>query len=776
MKLKLLIASLYTLCLLLLPCILEAQGKYTISGTVKDSINGESIIGCTIWIPDCRAGVNSNTYGFYSITLPAGEHTLIFSYVGKQSKSLKVDLQKNEKLDIELGINPVFLKSVEISGEKADKNISDAEMSSNHLDMQQIKSIPVLFGEVDILKTIALLPGVMSVGEGNTGFYVRGGGADQNLVLLDEANVYNPSHLLGFFSVFNSDAIKDITLIKGGIPAEYGGRLSSVLDIHMNDGNSKTFSVKGGIGVIASRLTIEGPIVKDRGSFLISGRRTYADLFIRRLGPGATKDAILYFYDLNAKANYRLGEKDRGFLSGYFCRDVLCISGIGVKWGNGTGTLRWNHIFNDKLFLNTSAILSSYQYMVDVTAAGNVFGITSSIHDYSYKMGFEYYLNEKNKIKFGLDETYHVFIPGNVSTNGTNLIPDLSLQKKYALENAVYISNQQTITAKLVLNYGLRYSLFEQLGPGRTFRYDSAGAIIDSSNYRSHKVIQEYGALEPRFSARYVLNSVSSMKVSYTRTAQYIQLLSNTTASTPTDLWISSSNVIKPQLGDQYAIGYFRNFMHNVFETSIEVYYKDMQNQIDYKPGADIVLNPVVESQLYFGHARSYGTELFLKKRTGKFTGWIGYTLSRTERQFIYINTDSWYPAKQDRTQDVSVVGVYDLNARWSFGAVWVYATGNAVTFPVGKYEFQGHLVSYYTGRNDYRMPAYHRMDLSATWHCKKKKKLESEWNFSVYNLYDRHNTYSINFQQDPNNPNNTEAVRTWLFGVVPAVTYNFRF
>jgi hypothetical protein len=776
MKPKWLFFFVCTLCLFLQFSTGSAQSKFTISGTVVDSSDGESVIGCSIWIPDCKSGVSSNAYGFYSITLPAGNHTLIFSYVGKQSKSVVLDLQKNEKLNIELGINPVFLKSIEISGEKADKNISDGTMSSNHLDIQQIKSIPVLFGEVDILKTIALLPGVISVGEGNTGFYVRGGGADQNLVLLDEANVYNPSHLLGFFSVFNSDAIKDMTLIKGGIPAEYGGRLASVLDIHMNDGNSKSFTVKGGIGVIASRLTIEGPIVKDRGSFLVSARRTYADLFIRQFGPGSVKNSTLYFYDLNMKANYRLGDRDKIFLSGYFGRDVMGISGIGVRWGNGTGTLRWNHIFSDKLFLNTSAILSNYQYSVDVTAAGNVFGITSSIHDYSFKTGFEYYLNEKNKIKFGLDETYHVFIPGNVSTNGTNLIPNLSLQKKFALENAVYVSNEQIINGKLVINYGLRYSLFEQLGPGQVFHYDTSGAITDSARYSNLKVIQEYGALEPRFSARYILDKVSSLKLSYTRTAQYIQLLSNTTASTPTDLWISSSNVIKPQLGDQYALGYFRNFNHNVFEASVELYYKDMQNQIDYKPGADIVLNPIVESQLYFGHARSYGAELFVKKRTGKFTGWIGYTLSRTERQFFYINADAWYPAKQDRTQDISVVGVYDANARWSFGAVWVYATGNAVTFPAGKYEFQGHLVSYYTGRNDYRMPAYHRMDLSATLHCKKKKKLESEWNFSIYNVYNRHNTYSINFQQDPNNPNNTEAVRTWLFGIVPAVTYNFKF
>jgi hypothetical protein len=766
--------------LFFLPALIHAQQKYTISGSVKDSANGESVIGATIYIPEAKAGASTNSYGFFSITLPEGKYTLVVNYTGRQPKIIPVDLHKNFKLNVELSDRAVTLQGVEITTKKADadKNVTSTEMSSNHLDMTEIKSIPVLFGEVDILKTIGLLPGVMSVGEGSTGFYVRGGGADQNLVLLDEAVVYNASHLLGFFSVFNSDAVKDMTLIKGGIPAEYGGRLASVLDVHMNDGNSKRFSVKGGIGLIASRLTIEGPIVKDRGSFLITGRRTYADLFLRAFGNTAQiRSSALYFYDLNFKGNYRFTDKDRVFLSGYFGRDVLNVGGrFGINWGNATGTLRWNHIFNDKLFLNTSAIITDYRYNIDVTSGSNDFGITSAVRDYGLKMGFEYYLNENNKIKFGLNSTYHVFTPGTVTTNGTSLLNDLNIEQKYALENAIYVSNEQTLTPKLTVNYGLRYAIFDQLGPGKIFKYDSTGAVLDTTTYSNRKIIQQYSGLEPRISARYQLNKVSSIKASYTRTSQYIQLLSNTTASTPTDLWVSSSNIIKPQIGDQYAAGYFRNFRDNMFEASVEVYYKNMWNQIDYKPGADIVLNPIVESQLYFGNGRSYGTEFFLKKNLGKFTGWVAYTLSRTERQFLYINSNEWYPAKQDRTNDISLVGTYEMNKKWTFGAVWVYATGNAVTFPVGKYIYEGQVVSYYTGRNGYRMPAYHRLDISATLHRPKKGNYEAEWNFSVYNVYDRHNAYSIEFQQDPNNPAYTQAVKTWLFGVIPSITYNFKF
>ncbi|HXC06848.1 MAG TPA: TonB-dependent receptor, partial [Bacteroidia bacterium] len=690
---------LFFLVSFLIPVLSHAQQQFTISGSVRDSANGESVIGASIYIPEAKTGANTNAYGFFSITLPAGSYSLVVTYVGKQPKTIPVNLQKNEKLNIEIAEKSVSLKGVEISAEHADKNVTSITMSTDHLDIQTVKALPVLFGEVDILKTITLLPGVMSAGEGNTGFYVRGGGPDQNLVLLDDATVYNASHLLGFFSVFNADAIKDMNLIKGGIPAEYGGRLASVLDVHMNDGNSKNFTVKGGIGLIASRLTIEGPIKKDRGSFLISGRRTYADVFLHLFGnTAAIRASSLYFYDLNLKANYRITDKDRIYLSGYFGRDVFGASGLfGISWGNATGTLRWNHIFNDKLFLNSSLIVSDYQYNISVTSGSNNFGITSGIRDYALKESFEYYLNRKNKIKFGVQSIFHVFTPGTVSTNGTSLLNGLNIDKKYCLENSIYISNEMTVTPKLTVVYGLRYVLYDELGPGTVFHYDTAGNITDTTKYSSLKKIQEYGSFEPRAAMRYILTDESSLKASYTRTSQFIQLLSNTTASTPTDLWVPSSNVIKPQLGDQYDLGYFRNFRNNMYEASVEVYYKNMQNQIDYKPGADIVLNPVVESQLYFGKGRSYGTEFLVRKNAGKFTGWIAYTLSRTERQFQYINNDSWYPAKQDRTHDISLVGMYNVGTKWSFGAVWVYATGNAVTFPVGQYEYQGHIVAYYS-------------------------------------------------------------------------------
>jgi len=618
----------------------------------------------------------------------------------------------------------------------------------------------------------------MSAGEGNTGFYVRGGGSDQNLVLLDEATVYNASHLLGFFSVFNGDAVKDMNLIKGGIPAEYGGRLASVLDVHMNDGNDKQYTVKGGIGLIASRLTIEGPIKKGRGSFLITGRRTYADVFLHLFGNSAAlRSSSLYFYDLNVKGNYRITDKDRIFISGYFGRDVFGAAGnFGIDYGNATGTLRWNHIFNDKLFLNTSLIVSDYHYDINITSGSSNFGITSGVRDYEIKMAFDYFLNSKNNIKFGIQSTDHVFTPGTVSTNGNALINDLNIAQEHAIESAAYISDEITITPKLSVIAGLHFVMYDEIGPGTVFHYDSAGTITDTTKYANNKIIQQYTSLEPRVSARFILSKSSSLKASYTRTSQFIQLLSNTTASAPTDLWVPSSQVIKPQLCDQYALGYFRNFHDNMFETSVEVYYKNMENQIDYKPGADIVLNPVVESQLYFGKGRSYGVEFLVKKNLGKFTGWVSYTLSRTERQFVYINNNSWYPAKQDRPNDISTVLMYNLGTKWSFGAVWVYATGNAVTFPVAQYDYQGHVVAYYSDRNAYRMPAYHRLDISATLKRPKHKHFEGEWDFSVYNVYDRHNAYAIQFQQDPNNMSQTEAVKTWLFGVIPSITYNFKF
>lgn len=757
--------------------IISAQEKRTISGHVKDASTGEELIGATIFIKELLVGTTTNVYGFYSLTIPAGTYTVKYSFIGYKPQEITLDLYQNIKQNIELAESATTLEEVVVTAKSADENIKSSEMSMVKINVKKVKVIPVIFGEQDILKTIQLLPGVNSAGEGNCGFYVRGGGVDQNLILLDEAPVYNASHLLGFFSVFNSDAIKDVKLIKGGMPAEYGGRLSSVLDVKMNEGNSKKFEVSGGIGTIASRLNIQGPIVKDKGSFIISGRRTYADIFLNFSSNELQKSTKLYFYDLNTKANYRLGEKDRIFLSGYFGRDVFAFADrFGFNWGNTTATLRWNHLFNDKLFLNSSLIYSDYNYVISIQGFDNLIDISSGIRDVNLKEDFQYYINPKNTLKFGLNIIYHTFMPGEISASDDSFINDKIIDKKYALESAAYISDELNVTQKLKLNYGLRYSMFTALGPGDVYTFDDEDEIIDTTKYTSGEIIKNYWGLEPRISANFMLNEKSSVKASYARNYQYIHLLSNSTSSSPTDLWLPCSNIIKPQISDQVALGYFRNFKDNTFETSVEVYYKNMQNQIDYKNGADILLNEKVESQLVFGKGRAYGIEFFIKKKFGRLNGWIGYTLSKTERKFDEINNDAWYPAKQDRTHDVSIVGIFELSNRWTFSATWVYNTGNAVTFPSGKYEVDGQTVSLYTERNGYRMPAYHRLDIGATLLSKKTAKFQSSWNFSIYNVYARKNAYTITFRENENDPTKTEAVRLSLFQIVPSVTFNFKF
>ena len=754
-----------------------SQQKNTISGYVKDAETGEELIGASIYIKELKTGGITNVYGFYSITIPKGKYTIEYSSIGFLTQQIEIDLIQSTKKDIVLSPTAIELEQVVIRAEAADKNIKSAEMGAVKINPKDIQVIPVLFGEQDILKTIQLMPGVKSAGEGNSGFYVRGGGSDQNLILLDEAPVYNASHLLGFFSVFNSDAIKDVKLFKGNAPAEYGGRLSSVLDVKMNEGNSKRFSTSGGIGLISSRLTIEAPIVKDKGSFIISGRRTYADLFLNFSSDELQKNTTLYFYDLNMKANYRIGEKDRIFLSGYFGRDVFGFSDrMRFDWGNMTTTLRWNHLFNDKLFLNSSLIYSKYNYAIGFSGMGNLIDITSGIEDFNLKEDFQYFINPKNTLKFGFNSIYHTFMPGEISSDDEGFINGEIIDEKYAIENAVYISHKFDVSSLLKITYGLRYSNFTVIGPGVVYSYNENDEIIDSTSYNKGEIIKNYGNFEPRISASYILNKKSSVKVSYARNAQYIHLLSNSTSSSPTDLWLPSSTIIEPQISDQVALGYFRNFKNNAYESSVEIYYKDMQNQIDYQNGADILLNEKVESQLVFGNGRAYGIEFFIKKKTGKLNGWIGYTLSRTERTFNEINEGDWFPSKQDRTHDVSIVGMYNLNKKWTLSATWVFNTGNAVTFPSGKYAIDGLTIPLYTDRNGYRMPDYHRLDIGATYTNKKKKRYESNWNFSVYNAYARKNAYSIDFRENENDPTTTEAVRLALFQIVPSITYNFKF
>lgn len=756
---------------------LLAQEKVTISGYIKEAATGEELIGASIFVPELRAGGITNVYGFYSITIPKGNYTLIYSFIGFEDQKSEINLTQNLRKDIELKESSLSLQEVVITGETEDRNIKSSEMSAIKMDMKEIKSLPVLFGEQDIIKTLQLLPGVKSAGEGGSGFYVRGGSADQNLILLDEAPIYNASHLLGFFSVFNSDALKDVKMIKGGMPAEYGGRLSSVLDIKMKDGNSKRLSVSGGLGLISSRLTVEGPLVKNKGSFIISGRRTYADLFLKLSSDDQLNKTKLYFYDLNMKASYRLGNNDRIFISGYFGKDVFGFEDVmSSDWGNTTATVRWNHLFSEKLFLNSSFIFSDYTFDSGMTMGESMtVNVLSGVKDFNLKEDFQYYINTNSKLKFGANIIHHTFKPGEVSSNSEQF-SQLGTENDYAYESAAYIANEFKIGGLLTFNLGLRYSNFAATGPGDVYSFEDNGNVKDTVSYSNNELIKDYGGLEPRFSMSYILDEKSSAKLSYARNRQYIHFLSNSTSGAPLDAWVPSSTIIQPEISDQIALGYFRNFSNNKFETSVELYYKNMQNQVDYKNGADLFLNPMVESQLVFGSGRSYGIEMYVKKKVGKLTGWISYTLSRAERQISDINGGDWYPVKYDRTHDISVVGMYKLNDKWSFSASWVYNTGDAVTFPSGKYVIEDQIVNMYTERNGYRMPDYHRLDLGATYTNKKRKKYESSWNFSIYNAYARENAYTITFQEKEGSPNEMEASQLSLFKIIPSITYNFKF
>lgn len=771
--------------ILLIPGSLLAQ-NFTVSGSVKDSRNGEDIIGAIISVKENPSkGAATNAYGFYSLTLPKGNYTLVYQFLGYLKEEKYVTLDKDMILNIQIGEEPTTTSEVVITGEKIDKNVRSTEMGVTRIDPKSVESVPVLFGEKDIIKIFQMTPGVKTAGEGSSGFYVRGGGSDQNLILLDEAPVYNASHLLGFFSVFNSDALKDVTLYKGGMPAEYGGRASSVMDIKMKDGNSKKFGASGGIGLISSRLTLEAPIVKDKGSFMISGRRTYADLFLKLSKDENTKNSILYFYDFNIKSNYKFNEKNRIYLSGYFGRDNFGLADVfGFDWGNSTGTLRWNHIFNDKLFSNTSAIYSDYSYRFKFNASGSDVKFTSSIRDWNLKQDFSYFPNPNNKIKFGANAIYHTFIPGEVVSDYESFT-DTKLTNRYALEGGVYLQNDQSITEFLGIQYGVRYSYFNYLGEGKSYTFDDEGNKTSETAYGSWESIKTYGGFEPRVSVKYEITPSSSVKASVNRAYQYLHLLSNSTSSQPTDIWVPSSNNIKPQIADQVSAGYFRNFKDNAYEFSVEGYYKLLHNQIDYRNGADLFFNDEAEGQLVFGKGRAYGAEFFLRKQSGNFTGWISYTWSRSLRTFDDINEGSEYPSRQDRIHDLAIVAMYKLNDRIRLSANWVYYTGSAVTFPSGKYEIGGVQVPYYTERNGYRMPAYHRMDAGITIDTNKNKPrkrerrfkdFESNWNISVYNLYARENAYSITFRANEDNPQQMEAVRTALFKIVPSVTYNFSF
>jgi hypothetical protein len=753
-----------------------SQTKYTLSGYLRDAKTGEELLYATVAVQGTNIGTSTNLYGFYSLTIPKGSYTIVASYMGYKTAIEQINLTDNQELTIKMNPIDKVLDEVVVKAKANDENVTKNEMSTITLDVKDVKKIPVLFGEQDILKTIQMLPGVKTSGEGNSGFFVRGGNADQNLILLDEAPVYNASHLLGFFSVFNSDALKDVKLYKGGVPAQYGGRASSVLDIRMKNGNMQKWSVSGGIGLISSRLTVEGPIKKDKGSLIFSARRTYADLIAKAI-IDTIRNNTLYFYDYNLKANYQITKKDRIYVSGYLGRDNFGVSDFGFDWGNKTATLRWNHNFSQKLFLNTSLIYSDYNYGFRIKESQRLINLTSGIKDWNIKQDFNYYANPKNSIAFGWNVIHHTLSPGRFSTTDTSLRNfDLTIRQRQAFESGFYISNEQKIGQKLSLSYGLRYSLFQNVGPTDSKTYNSQGEIIDIWAFNKGQFFNTYQGFEPRFNATFVLNEKTSIKASYNRNFQYLHLLSNSSAGEPTDMYLMSSPILKPLFADQVSIGFFKNFKENEYEFNFETYYKKLNNVADYKDGADAFLNPDIEADLVFGIGRAYGGEFLLRKNKGKLTGWIGYTLAKTERQFTAINNGRWFSARQDRTHDVSVVVTYQLTKKLTVAGTFIYYTGDAVTFPSGKYRVDGSLVNLYTQRNGYRMPNYHRADIGFTYTIKDNSKRYSDLNLSFYNLYNRQNAYRIDFRESTTNKGETEAVRTTLFGIIPSITWNFRF
>ncbi|PRD56973.1 TonB-dependent receptor [Sphingobacterium gobiense] len=765
---------------LLLGCAPVFAQQVVLSGTVRDGESGETLIGAVVAI-DTDTGqqaVSTNAYGFYSLTLPTGRHRLVFSYVGYQTYVEEIELDANRRLHANLRKTENELEEVVVSAKRKDDNVTNPQMGVLNFTMEEVKNVPVVFGEKDLLKTIQLLPGVQNGGEGSSNFYVRGGGGDQNLILLDEATVYNASHLLGFFSTFNSDAIKDVQLYKGGIPAQFGGRISSVLDIAMMDGNQKKFVTEGGVGLIASRLKVEGPLVKDKSSFMISGRRTYADMFLKLSNDEDVNKSKLYFYDLNAKLNFRFNDKNTLYLSGYFGKDDLGYSDLfNFDWGNATATVRWNHIFSDKLFSNTSLIYSDFNYSVQVSNDDTDFGIASKIRNWNLKQDFSYYTNPISTWRFGVHALQQSIYPASITAGENTSVNDVNVDNRQGIELAAYVSHTWKPADWLSLLYGVRLTDFMVMGPGTFYGYDEDGEPIGEQYYGKGTVAKHYLNIEPRFSASFLLSERHSVKASYNRIAQNLHQLTNTTSSLPTDQYVVSSLNIKPQIADQIAIGYFRNFKNNRYEFSVETYYKHMDNQIDFRNGADLQANQYLEGDLLYGIGRAYGLEAYLRKNTGRLNGWISYTLAKSERKFDEIDGGQWFRARQDRTHDVSVVGMYELSKKWTLGATFVYQTGNAVTFPSGKYEVDGKTMFYYTERNGYRMPNYHRLDFSATYEpLPSKKRFQSSWTFGVYNAYNRRNAYIIDFRENESNANITEAYKIALFGIIPSVTWNFKF
>ena len=771
-----------------------AQQRNTISGYVIDASNGETLIGANIYVPGIEKGTTSNTYGFYSLSLEPGSYSIEFTYLGYSGVVETIDLtEENVELNVELHMNASELEEVVVTATIEDQNVTELQMSVERLDMNTVEKLPMLLGEVEIMRSILLLPGVTTVGEGASGFNVRGGGIDQNLVLLDEAPVYNSSHLFGFYSVFNPDAVKDVQLYKGGIPARYGGRLSSILDVHMKEGNNKGFQMQGGVGFIFSRLAIEAPIVKDKASFIIAGRRSYADVLAKPFLNEDLDGSALNFWDLTLKTNWQINTNNRIFLSAYTGRDKFRFGeDAGFDWGNQTATLRWNHLFGEKVFSNFTFYYSNYDYQLSFGAdAENKFDWNAGIINYSFKPEFSYYITPSSVLRFGGQVTFYDFEPGTAIGVSEGETTDISLDNKYAIESGIFIEHELDLGKKLELNYGLRLSHFNYIGPGRTYTYEDdpfgSGKIpVDVQEHAKGESIQTYINLEPRLALKYQLDAESSIKASYNRMTQYIHLISNTTASTPVDVWTPSTNNIKPQIADQVAIGYFRNMSHNTYEASVEVYYKVMNDLVDYIDGADLLLNEFLEGDLLPGKGRAYGVELQGKKVKGDFTLWASYTYSISERLVEGVNADNWYPSRYDQTHNFSLTGFYQLPGRWSFSSTFILNSGTPTTFPTSRIEQQGYVIPHNAldVRNNVRIPAYHRLDIAATLDSKNKpgRRWKGRWVFSVYNLYNRRNPFSIYFSQEENRvpasiPIQTEAIRLSVIGnFIPSVSYNFIF
>lgn len=771
-----------------------SQEKFTISGSIVDVKNNETLLGVSVYIKNLKTGTNTNEYGFYSLTLPEGTYTITISYLGFTELTEEINLNSNIKKNFKLAEESLQLNEVIVTDKPNKINIQKAELSTNKLAISTIKKMPAILGEIDIIKSILTLPGVTNAGEGQSGFNVRGGAADQNLILLDEATIYNSSHLFGFFSVFNADAIKDLKLYKGGIPAKYGGRVASVLDIYQKEGNSNEFHMNGGIGLISSRLLAEGPIVKDKASFLVAGRSSYAHLFLKLTD---NKNSA-YFYDLNTKLSYNINDNNSLYVSGYFGRDVFSLNNSFVNtYGNSVLNLRWNHLFSNKLFSNASLIYSDYYYGLKLDFIG--FNWDSGIKNYNFKYDFKYYLNDKTKLNFGLNSIYYEFNPGKIEpTNSSSGINPDQLDKKYAFEPAIYIDIEQTLSEKFSVNYGLRYSSFYRLGKQEINTYSNNQPVvfneelqiyekatpIGTESFGRNETIAHFGNFEPRVAVSYAINESEAVKASYNRMSQYLHLISNTQSPTPLDVWAPSDHFLKPQLLDQFAVGYFRNFENGKYTLEVETFYKNIKNRLDYIDGADLIANNAIEQVVLSGKARAYGLEILAKKNEGRLNGWVSYTLSRSEQQTpgrnaneTGINNGEWYKTGWDKLHNLSVTGMYQLNGKWSFGSIFSLQSGQPVTYPNGQYIYQDISVPNYGLRNENRLPTYHRLDISATLVPEKNKnrKWYGEWVFSIYNVYSRKNAASISFRQNQDSGNN-EAVRLSIFGIVPSVTYNFKF